>query len=124
MSRIKHFARNAGVWGCVWVVLMTFLLLGIAGQESLEGVGIYVPVFLLLFAVTYWVRNWLVEHYRTVYTMMNRIAIGLGIIVLVVLRSDFFGPHWLGALVAAFGGAYVGCYFWLLSDSRIVIRRS
>jgi hypothetical protein len=39
-----------------------------------------------------------------------------------VLARAFEFPElpWLGIVIVGFLGTYLGCYFWLLSDGRIV----
>ncbi len=123
MERVRRFGRNAGLWGGVWVGLVILLLLVLVVQEAQERSWAYVPLFGVAFTLSYLLRNQLVQNHRVVHTVMNRLALAVWLVALFLRQSDFSGPPWVGGMVAAFVGAYVGCYFWLLSDPRIVIRR-
>lgn len=117
MSRVKRFWRNAGIRG----ILVVIILIALVVQSFRSGLWIYTaPLLVVMFLVTYLFRGWLVERFETVRTVMNTLAI-VAVIASVILRrlvpSESF---WLALATVGLLGAYLGCYFWLLSDESIV----
>lgn len=120
MNRVKRFGQNAGIRGILLVIVLIFLIV----QDIRSGLWIYTaPLLVSMFLVTYLLRGWLVEHLESVRTAMNTLAM-VAILVSVISRgSEFSKSLWLAVVVVGFVGAYLGCYFWLLSDERVVSAR-
>jgi hypothetical protein len=116
MNRMKRFGENAGIRGILLVIALIFIFV----QDLRSGLWSYtVPLFVLMFLVTYPFRGWLVKHLGGVRTVMNSLAI-VAIIASVIFRGSAFSESlWFAIVVVGFVGAYLGCYFWLLSDERV-----
>ena len=120
MVRVKRFWENAGLRG----ILVVIVLVALVAQDFGSGQWIYtVPLLVMMFLATYLVRGRLVENLESVRTAMNAVAI-VAVLAAVILRR--FVPSespWVAIAIVAFMGGYLGCYFWLLSDERVVSLR-
>ena len=116
MHRLRRFGQNAGIRGILLVIVLVFLVL----QDIRSGLWVYTaPLFVLMFVGTYLFRGWLVEHLESVRPVMNTLTILAILLSAILTRSEFSGSLWLTIVVVGFAGAYLGCYFWLLSDERV-----
>lgn len=122
MSRIEHFARNAGVQGCVLSGVVGVLIGAGLMRDFREGNwAATLAVLFLTLGLPYFIRDRLVARATTVRNVMNGIALVCAVFVLLTPRPNCPEPIWLRAAVIAFLGAYMGVYFWLLSDRRVWI---
>lgn len=120
MNRVRRFWRNAGLRG----ILVVVVLIALVAQDLFSGRWVYtVPLLVLMFLVTYLFRDRLVENLESVRTVMNTVAI-VAVLASVILRRIVPSESpWVAIAIVAFMGAYLGCYFWLLSDPRVVSAR-
>jgi len=122
MDRFTRFARNAGVQGCVFTgIVAVIVIFGLIRDFRMGHWIVTVPLLLGTLGLTYAIRAILVENISVMRVVMNIIAV-LGIAA-VVLLPKMAGPEplWMRALIIGFLGTYMGCYFWMLSDDRIVV---
>ena len=122
MDRFTRFARNAGVQGCLFSGIVAAIVVFALIRDFRTGHWVVtVPLLLGTLALTYTIRGILVENISVMRVVMNIIAV-LGIAA-VVLLPKMAGPEplWVRALIVGFLGTYMGCYFWMLSDDRIVV---
>ena len=125
MNRLKRFRRNAGIRGsgAIRVLLLLFGLGFLVVHDIQSGFWVYsLPLLAATFLVTYLVRNWLVEHFAIARVAMNVLLVVAVVISTIPSQRESDSP-WLNALIVGFLGAYLGCYFWLLSDERIEVPR-
>jgi len=124
MTRLRRFVVNAGLKGCL-LTLLVAVAVGFAIRKDVEmGLwGYTVGVLVCTACVAYLFRDVLVEHFAVTGVVMN-------VLLLVALLVGIVGRRWLPQdeawfriAAAAFLGTYLGCYFWLMSDERITVKR-
>ena len=120
MNRLRRFWHNAGILGIgLPLALIVVVVLGIR-----SGFWIYTtPLFVLVFLASYPFRGWLVEHIKGVRAVMNMLAIAAVVAAALLRRSMSSESLWPALVLVGLAGAYLGCYFWLLSDERVVSAR-
>lgn len=122
MQRFKQFVSNAKVQGCLSTgVVAIILLFGIIRDCRTGDVVFTVPVLAAAFGLPYVVRSFLIDNFTIVRMLMNGFA--LCGIALVMLLPKPVGPEplWLRVTIIGLLGAYMGCYFWMLSDERVQV---
>jgi hypothetical protein len=122
MGRLTRFIRNAGAQGCVFCAIVAVIVLfGMIRDFRVGHWTVTLPILLATIGLTYTVRSLLVHNISIMRVVMNALAIAG--IAAVVLLPKVAGPEplWMRALMIAFLGTYMGCYFWMLSDDRIAV---
>jgi hypothetical protein len=122
MDRLTRFIRNAGPQGCVFSgIVAVIVLFGMIRDFRVGHWTVTLPILLATIGLTYTVRSLLVHNMSIMRVVMDALAIAG--IAAVVLLPKVAGPEplWMRALMIAFLGTYMGCYFWMLSDDRIAV---
>jgi hypothetical protein len=123
MKRLLHFLDNAGGRGCVLTLLVLASLGIVLRRDFAEGTWpwLLLPV-LACFGIPYLFRDLLVAY-------AQKVQIGMKIALMAAVTAAVLIPRWDGrepmefrVIFAVFLGSYLGCYFWLLSDSRVRTR--
>jgi len=124
MSRLRRFITNAGLKGCLLTLAVMVATVFAVRKDVQTGLWMYtVATLLVAVGVAYLLRDALVYHVGVTRLLMNFVGT-LAIITVAVGRRWLPGEApWLRLTTAAFLGAYMGCYFWLMSDERIVVER-
>lgn len=124
MRRLKRYVVNAGVVGTLATLLMTVGVVFCIRKDVGTGLWVWtVPAFMGPALLIYFLRGVLVAHMEVAGPIIHYTA--------VVAAAGFalsrpFLPSdeaWFRISVAAFLGVFMGCYFWMTSDPRIVLRR-
>ena len=124
MTRLKRFFDNAGWGGAVRIaIVLAFLPLVLKGDVATGRWPYTVAALICPFVLSYLLRDVLVEHVHAAREAMNATLIGFMIVTAVAKRLVPAGELWPNVAAAVFIGGYVGCYFWLMSDLRIAVRR-
>jgi hypothetical protein len=124
MTRVRRFLENTGTRGWIQLALVIVALGLVVADGLTSGLWLYtLPMLLVSLAATYAVRNVLVENVRTVQPVMSGLAIVAIVASILFRESAFSDSWWFNVLIVAFVGSYLGAYFWLVSDPRIVVER-
>ena len=123
MARLSQFASNAGGVGCVQCILVSVMLFFFLRADVRNGIGhLTVPLVFVCFFVAYLSRDKLVDNVALVRVAMNSCLV-VAVIATFALRDHVILPSpWDRIAGASSLSLYMGCYFWLLSDQRIIIR--
>ena len=121
MERIRRFVRNAGWAGAIpfAIVALGLAVFIIPRDIRLGRWGYTLPAFCLPALGAYPIRKLLVEHIANVRRIMNGLVISAAIALAALGRLIPTEELWFSVLLAAFMGAYLGCYFWMLSDEEV-----
>lgn len=120
LERLKRFVSNANVQGCLSTgVVAIILLFGIIRDCRTGDVVFTVPLLATAFGLPYVVRGFLIDHLSVVRMVMNTFAVCGIAMVMFIPKPAGPEPLWLRATIIGFLGAYMGCYFWMLSDERV-----
>jgi hypothetical protein len=120
MERLKRFVSNANVQGCLSTgVVAIILLFGIIRDCRTGDVVFTVPVLAAAFGLPYVVRSVLIDNFSIVRMVMNAFAVCGIAMVMFIPKPVGPEPLWLRLTIIGLLGAYMGCYFWMLSDERV-----
>ncbi len=124
MSRLKRFFRNAGALGIVQVLVLAFVLFFCLRRDYLAGTLFFTLTAMVGgFCVPYGFRHVLIRHAKVIARLMNVVAL-VGIVYALFLRVEPSDESIvLRTGLAAIMSLYMGCYFWLLSDERVAVKR-
>lgn len=125
MDRFQRFAHNAGTLGIIQTVIVA-IVFGLAALKDLStGDWIFtLPPLIGLFVLAYFVRGVLVNWRRVVQvSLMIAFAAALITVIFFSPTTAAGEPLWWRVLLSSFVGLYMGCFFWLFSDPRILVLR-
>lgn len=124
MQRIHRFFGNVGPAGLIQSGVLIFIVGVALTYEFRTGTWIYsVPVLLAVFCAGYLIRDLLVDNLGIVARLMNMLAIAGIVLALLMPRMAGANPLPMRLAILGFIGAYLGCYFWMLSDARVTLLR-
>lgn len=120
IQRLQNLQQCVSVFEFWKLVICLILLVALPLMISVKT-GAVSPGFLGLvsFGLAWTIRNWLVQNAATV---LQTLRIAFFVLILGYIATRFAKvslPNWAGPGFFVVFGAYVGCYFWVVSDPRI-----
>lgn len=120
MNRTARFFRNNGVVAAIQCAIVGIIVFYSIRKDIASGLWVItLPLVLAGFLAGYPIRNWLVDNVKLTRILMNSVAIGAVIILVLVGKLEGEEPAALRIGLSAGIGLYMGLYFWLMSDERI-----
>ncbi len=120
MERLGRFANNAGLVGCLQCGVIGLFLGFSLNRDAASGMLLLsLPLMGGVVAVAVIMREAIHEHFETLRSVMNGVAI-VGIICSMTLsRSDVADRLWVPLLIRTALAGYIATFFIMLSDHRI-----
>ena len=124
LRRLRWFARNAGYReGAKCAVLLALVVLLLMQRSSATTRWYSVALMVAPFGLTYCLRPMLVRDPPTTQRVLNTLVrvVVIAAIVLPVLFPGGVPGAWIVFPILL--GAYLGCFFWFLSDETVLVQR-
>lgn len=122
MDRFARFVKNAGVTGCVFTgVVLVMVSLSLLADLQTGHLIVTLPLLLAMIGGSYLARGFLLQHLPIVRIAMNCIAVTGFAVFLWMPRFEGGEPLWFRALIISILAAYMGSYFWILSDEQVAL---
>jgi hypothetical protein len=120
VERLRQFGRNAGVVGVIQTIAVFGLFAySIRLMPTWDVRWPFLAIILGGWVLGYAVRNLLVNHVQKTGPLLSFAAYGIVGSSLLYAKGLLPRAPYIPFLLVCLTAVYMGCYFWMMSDSRI-----